>query len=152
MSKFHINKHGVPAPCKAQKGNCPYGREDSHFNTVEEAQEYANKLHAKEFGVLGGVRDNEYTQENTQSFEFSLQKLNSMKGKYANVDYDGKSFSGEVIGTYYDGDGSHNNGVIIQGSDGTVKHIKAHRMQSLEIVGDDAAMVMVKREEREEIL
>lgn len=37
MSKFHINKHGVPAPCKAQKGNCPYDGEDSHFNTVEEA-------------------------------------------------------------------------------------------------------------------
>lgn len=137
MSKFHINKHGVPAPCRAQKGNCPYGGEDSHFDTQEEAQEYANKLHSEEFGVLGGVDNNEHTQKYTQSFEFSSQELSDMKGKYANVDYDGKSFSGEVIGTYYDGDGSHNNGVIIQGSDGTVKHIKAHRMHKLEIVGDD---------------
>lgn len=83
--------------------------------------------------------NNEHTQEYTQSFEFSSQELSDMKGKYANVDYDGKSFSGEVIGTYYDGDGSYNNGVIIQGSDGTVKHIKAHRMHKLEIVGDDTA-------------
>jgi len=29
-------KHGVPAPCKAQKGNCPYGGSDRHFNTEEE--------------------------------------------------------------------------------------------------------------------
>ena len=25
MAKFHINKHGVPAPCKAKPGNCPLG-------------------------------------------------------------------------------------------------------------------------------
>lgn len=137
MSKFHINKHGVPAPCKAKPGNCPYGGSESHFNTIEEAQEYANRLHAEEFGVLGGVDNNGHTKKYTESFEFSSQELDDMKGKYANVNYDGKSFSGEVIGTYYAGDGSHNNGVIIQGSDGTVKHIKAHRMHKLEIVGDD---------------
>lgn len=67
MSKFHINKHGVPAPCRAKEGNCPYGGEDSHFDTQEEAQEYANKLHAEEFGVLDGIDNNEYTQENTYS-------------------------------------------------------------------------------------
>lgn len=67
MSKFHINKHGIPSPCRAQKGNCPYGGEDNHFDTQEEAQEYANKLHAEEFGVLRGVDNNEHTQENTHS-------------------------------------------------------------------------------------
>lgn len=52
MAKFHISKNGVPAPCKAQKGNCPFGGEDSHFNTREEAQSFADKKNAEEFGLI----------------------------------------------------------------------------------------------------
>lgn len=52
MSKFHINKHGVPAPCKATKGNCPFGGDESHFDTKEEAQSYADKVNSKEFGII----------------------------------------------------------------------------------------------------
>ena len=44
MAKFHINKHGVPAPCKATKGNCPYGGEDSHYKSQEEAQIAIDKI------------------------------------------------------------------------------------------------------------
>lgn len=55
MSKFHINKHGVPAPCKAEKGKCPYGGEDRHFNTLEEAQAYADKVNAATHGYLPGM-------------------------------------------------------------------------------------------------
>ena len=25
MAKFHINAEGVPAICRAKKGNCPFG-------------------------------------------------------------------------------------------------------------------------------
>ncbi|HHT97118.1 MAG TPA: hypothetical protein GXZ90_04400 [Clostridiales bacterium] len=62
MSKFHINKHGVPAPCKAKKGNCPYGGEsgnDNHFDTQEEAQAYADKANASEHGYLPEVNSEE---------------------------------------------------------------------------------------------
>lgn len=55
MSKFHINSKGVPAPCKAQKGNCPFGDADSHYNSVEQAQEIADKLNKKEYGILSEV-------------------------------------------------------------------------------------------------
>lgn len=41
MSKFHINKHGVPAPCRAKEGNCPLGGEESHFKSQEDAQAHA---------------------------------------------------------------------------------------------------------------
>ena len=57
MTKFHINKHGVPAPCKATKGNCPLGGDDSHFNSKEEAQVAADKINAAEYGHLPGVTD-----------------------------------------------------------------------------------------------
>ena len=53
MSKFHINKHGVPAPCKATKGNCPLGGDDSHFNSEEEAQSFINEQMESEHGLLG---------------------------------------------------------------------------------------------------
>ena len=55
MSKFHINKHGVPAPCKATKGNCPLGGEERHFESQEAAQEYADKVNAEKHGMLPGV-------------------------------------------------------------------------------------------------
>lgn len=33
MARFHINKHGVPAPCKAKSGNCPLGGDEKHYNS-----------------------------------------------------------------------------------------------------------------------
>lgn len=59
MSKFHINKHGIPAPCKAKKGNCPLGGADgqeNHFDTIEEAERYIYEKNAEEFGVLPSSR------------------------------------------------------------------------------------------------
>lgn len=52
MAKFHINKHGVPAPCKAQKGNCPYGGEESHYNSQEEAQEAIDQINEEKYSIL----------------------------------------------------------------------------------------------------
>ena len=59
MSKFHINKHGVPAPCKATKGNCPLGGADgseNHFDTVEEAQAFVDNKNAQEHGLIPGMQ------------------------------------------------------------------------------------------------
>lgn len=50
--KFHINKNGVPAPCKATKGNCPLGGDESHFDNLEEAQNYADRQNEKAQGLL----------------------------------------------------------------------------------------------------
>ena len=51
MAKFHINKHGVPAPCKAKKGNCPYGGEDSHYKSQEEAQIAIDQTNEEKYGI-----------------------------------------------------------------------------------------------------
>lgn len=50
--KFHINKNGVPAPCKATKGNCPLGGDESHFDTLEEAQSFIDRQMAEQHGLL----------------------------------------------------------------------------------------------------
>lgn len=60
MTKFHINKHGAPAPCKAQKGKCPLGGDsgkENHFDNKEEAQNYADKINEAEYNLMPGVSD-----------------------------------------------------------------------------------------------
>ena len=44
MAKFQINSKGIPAPCHAKKGNCPFGGEDSHYDNMEKAKEEAARL------------------------------------------------------------------------------------------------------------
>ena len=55
MSKFHINKKGVPAPCRAKNGNCPLGGDAQHFPTKEAAEEFVANEMSKKHGLLGGV-------------------------------------------------------------------------------------------------
>lgn len=92
MSKFHINKHGVPAPCKATKGNCPYGGEELHFESQEAAQEYADKVHAEKHGMLPG--------------------MNSSKSKTITHTTDPKKFA-EVFPDVYDESGFTQSGVTL---------------------------------------
>ena len=44
---YHIAKNGTPSICKAQPGKCPLGNQAEHFDTVEEAQIYADQLNQK---------------------------------------------------------------------------------------------------------
>lgn len=55
--KFHINKHGVPAPCKAKKGNCPLGGEEQHFDNQDDAQAYADKVNEQKYGLISNVEE-----------------------------------------------------------------------------------------------
>lgn len=55
-NKFHINKHGVPAPCKAKAGNCPLGGEEQHFSNSQDAQDFANQQNEKQHGLLPSMK------------------------------------------------------------------------------------------------
>ena len=79
MSKFHINKHGVPAPCKAKPGNCPLGGDETHFRSEEEAQAFVNNRMENEYGLLGGTPSPE-----KMKYEDIIEKIN-------NGDYDIKN-------------------------------------------------------------
>lgn len=60
MSKFHISKNGVPAPCKATKGNCPLGGnsgDENHFDSKEEAQQHADKENSSKYGTLPEIEE-----------------------------------------------------------------------------------------------
>lgn len=58
MVKFHINKHGLATPCKAEKGKCPYGGDsgnEGHFDNLEDAEKEAEKRLSEEHGLLSNM-------------------------------------------------------------------------------------------------
>lgn len=52
MAKYHINKKGVPAVCRATSKPCPLGGEEVHFGSKEEAEAFTQKKMKKEHGLL----------------------------------------------------------------------------------------------------
>lgn len=90
MGKFHINKNGVPAPCRAKSGNCPLGGDETHFNNQEEAQEYIDNKSQGEFGLLG-------TTSYRDSVKEKLQKLIDNIGTEAVIDELGFTLSTEEL-------------------------------------------------------
>lgn len=52
MTKYHINSKGVPAICKAEKGNCPFGGANDHYDSPEQAQAAADKIMAETYEIL----------------------------------------------------------------------------------------------------
>lgn len=57
MAKYHINKNGKPAICRASKQPCPLGGDEVHFSSKEEAQAYVDKVNAEEHGVFPNYDD-----------------------------------------------------------------------------------------------
>ena len=57
MTKWHNGPNG-PGICRAEKGNCPFGGIDSHFETKAEAQDAFDVINSGEFGMLPGVKVN----------------------------------------------------------------------------------------------
>lgn len=52
MTKYHINKDGVPAVCKARTRPCPLGGEEAHFGSKKEAEAFVQNKMKKEHGLL----------------------------------------------------------------------------------------------------
>jgi len=40
MSKFHVTPTQRVMPCNAREGNCPFGKDTPHFDSIEEAEAY----------------------------------------------------------------------------------------------------------------
>ena len=61
MAKYHINQStGRPSICRAKKQPCPLktegGEQVPHFDSKEEAREYAEKQDAEKFGTFSTVK------------------------------------------------------------------------------------------------
>lgn len=82
MTKYHIKKDGSPGKCNAKKGNCPFGENTPHFESVEAAQHFAdlkNRIEIEE--DLGLTTEGIYSLNNQEadslanSIEETVQKM-----------------------------------------------------------------------------
>ena len=72
--KYHVKKDGTPGVCHALF-RCPLGDESQHFSTLEEAQEYADKMN-EELSVKNNsdeILSNEYKNDFIKSFGEKLK-------------------------------------------------------------------------------
>lgn len=91
MAKFHINKKGVPALCRAKDGNCPFGGGEKHFDNLEDAQNYVTEQNENKFGILSGI--NILSEERLEDFRNKrfYERYNRGSGEFNQ-----KEFSSEI--------------------------------------------------------
>lgn len=77
---YHIAKNGAPAICTAQPGKCPLGNQDEHFDTVEEAQIYADELNQKYRDAYNGFKE-KLKKDRLEAIENNKDKINELKEK-----------------------------------------------------------------------
>lgn len=77
---YHIAKNGAPAACTAQPGKCPLGNQDEHFDTVEEAQIYADQLNQKYRDAYRGFKE-KLKKDRLEDIENNKDKINELKEK-----------------------------------------------------------------------
>lgn len=77
---YHIAKNGAPAVCTAQPGKCPLGNQDEHFDTVEEAQIYADQLNQKYRDAYNDFKE-KLKNDRLEAIENNKDKINELKEK-----------------------------------------------------------------------
>ena len=77
---YHIAKNGAPAACTAQPGKCPLGNQDEHFDTVEEAQIYADQLNQKYRDAYNDFKE-KLKNDRLEAIENNKDKINELKEK-----------------------------------------------------------------------
>lgn len=76
MAKYHIRKDGTPGVCRARVRPCPYGGDNEHFDTKEEAQRFADEM----YQYISQHKNNNTTTEELEE-EFKAKRRNKAKSK-----------------------------------------------------------------------
>lgn len=77
MVKYHINKQGIPAICRAKRQPCPLGE---HFDNEKEANDYIQGKMEKEFGIIPTDEDIKLNQEQVKiKYERQLELVKEGK-------------------------------------------------------------------------
>lgn len=75
--KFHVSpKTGKVGQCKAHNGQCPFGSEQEHFNTKEQALNHSQKLNQEKFGN-SVYKSSSKTSEDTVNNENNARKVSN---------------------------------------------------------------------------
>jgi hypothetical protein len=79
MRKFHIKPDGTIALCSATKGKCPFGEEDEHYSTKEEAYEAFKQsieiTHALTNQVISKIEGMNQIGFKEESFEIAFEAV-----------------------------------------------------------------------------
>lgn len=83
MTKYHINAQGEVKPCKATKGNCPFGGAENHFDSFEAAQEVTDQINSALHNDFSSedflnFKDHE-SQRAEDAFKYSMDELKRFK-------------------------------------------------------------------------
>jgi len=65
--KWHNGPNG-PGRCRAKQGNCPFGGEDSHFNSLQEAEQAYKSVNEQEFGILPEIKKADNRETKVQAY------------------------------------------------------------------------------------
>lgn len=78
MNKWHINKNGVPAPCKASEGKCPLN--SKHFSNKGDAQIFNNQQMEGQFGILPNQNsfENREKMENRKKMSEVIERISGV--------------------------------------------------------------------------
>lgn len=91
---IHINSNGEPGVCKAQKGGCPFGAPDTHFeSTAEASRAYEWAQSAMGNGINSRSIKEDGTYEDDSNYEIYESKEEALKvaniianeGKFAGI-------------------------------------------------------------------
>lgn len=74
MAKFHIGRGGKPAQCNARKGKCPFGSEEEHYKTREEAQKSIEKKLTGINAVLESAKKQKEKENLIEKEEYNDEK------------------------------------------------------------------------------
>lgn len=98
MAKYHITPKGLPHICKAEKGRCPFGGSDSHYDSMEEAQAAVDSQMKNQFGLLPGNSPENGVSENKPEVNIPKGKEVGRKypvvfGEFADGSYDSEEMT-----------------------------------------------------------
>lgn len=87
--KYHINGAGTPSPCTASTRGCPYGSQDEHYKTLEEAQFMADIKHELSTDFRAALNNHPVEtipSENLRAYQKYV--LEAMNGNQPQVKYE----------------------------------------------------------------
>lgn len=94
---FHINNDGEAGKCNATKGNCPFGNENEHFNTKEEARAFYEGVQSNRVFNTVPVKNNVNSKE-------SSIKVENVPESFISKDSAGNVMITVPAGKYFVGD------------------------------------------------
>lgn len=75
--KYHISPHtGMPAICRAKKGNCPYGGSEGHYNTYSEAMIASQENLEGIYNIISPIRGVNIGKKEKETISKYVEKIN----------------------------------------------------------------------------